>query len=160
MTSTAARTTITALRIPVAATASASAGTKRSIGWTVPTLRWYVLGREDGLPYVFVDMNTLPNAEQDDRFDDPIIVAGIRFHNLCLADTGGISRRPDLWRIEMPNAIGWQRGTSIKRGMPSRSMTCARPCKGESTKRFAPVGRCGYKLIAQSSAGPWRRVAP
>ena len=31
--------------------------------------------------------------------------------NLCLADTGGVSRRPDLWRIEMPNAIGWQRGT-------------------------------------------------
>jgi len=71
----------------------------------------YVLGREDGLPYVFVDMDTLPKAEQDDRFDDPIIVAGIRFHNLCLADTGGVSRRPDLWRIEMPNAIGWQRGT-------------------------------------------------
>src|SRR5438132_11889912 len=43
MTLTAARTTITALRIPVAATASASAGTKRSIGWTAPTLRWPTL---------------------------------------------------------------------------------------------------------------------
>src|SRR5437763_15871399 len=114
MTSTAARITITALRIPTAATALGSAGTKRSIGWTEPDVALayaYVLGREDGLPYVFVDMDTLPKAEQDDRFDDPAIVAGIRFHNLCLADTGGVSRRPDLWRIENPNAIGWQRGT-------------------------------------------------
>ena len=71
----------------------------------------YVLGREDGLPYVFTDMNTLPSAQQDDRFDDPIIIAGVRFHNLCLADTGGVARRPDLWRIETPDAIGWQRGT-------------------------------------------------
>jgi len=71
----------------------------------------YVLGREDGLPYVFADMSTLPQAEQDDRFDDPSIVAGIRFHNLCLADTGGVPRRPELWRIETPNAIGWERGT-------------------------------------------------
>ena len=30
----------------------------------------YVLGREDRLPYVFTDMNTLPSAQQDDRFDD------------------------------------------------------------------------------------------
>jgi alpha-amylase len=71
----------------------------------------YVLGREDGLPYVFADMNTLPQAEQDDRFDDPLVVAAIRFHNLCLADTGGVIRRPDVWRIETPDAIGWQRGT-------------------------------------------------
>ena len=80
------------------------------------------------MPYVFVDMNTLPNAEQDDRFDDPIIVASIRFHNLCLADTGGISRRPDLWRIEMPNAIGWQRGTDrlIIINMTHRQLTPVR----------------------------------
>src|SRR4051794_26633971 len=71
----------------------------------------YMLGREDGFPYVFVDMNTLPAAQQDDKFDDPIIVAGIRFHNLCLADTGGVARRPDIWRIEMPNVLAWQRGT-------------------------------------------------
>lgn len=76
----------------------------------------YVLGREDGFPYVFADMNTLPQDQQakdrqDDRFDDPLVVAAIRFHNLCLADTGGVSRRPDLWRIETPNAIGWQRGS-------------------------------------------------
>jgi alpha-amylase len=71
----------------------------------------YVLGREDGLPYVFTDMNTLPQAEQDDRFDDLFTVAAIRFHNLCLANTGGVSRRPDLWRIETRDAVGWQRGT-------------------------------------------------
>jgi alpha-amylase len=70
----------------------------------------YVLGREDGLPYVFTDMNTLPEADQDDRFDDPFVVAAIRFHDLSLADTGGVSRRPDLWQIETQNAIGWQRG--------------------------------------------------
>jgi hypothetical protein len=69
------------------------------------------LGREDGLPYVFTDMNTLPPDQQDDRFDDPLIVAGVRFHDLCLADTAGVARRPDLWRIEMPTAIGWQRGS-------------------------------------------------
>src|SRR3954452_22602872 len=70
-----------------------------------------MLGREDGFPYVFVDMNTLPAAEQDDKFDDPMIVAGIRFYNLCLADTAGVARRPDIWRIEMPNVVAWQRGT-------------------------------------------------
>jgi alpha-amylase len=70
----------------------------------------YVLGREDGLPYVFADMNTLPAGQQDDRFDDPPIVAGIRFHNLSLANAGGVSRRPDIWRIETQDTVGWQRG--------------------------------------------------
>lgn len=70
----------------------------------------YLFGREDGLPYVFVDMNTLPPAEQDDRFDDPFVVAGIRFHNLCLAGQDGVARRQEVWRIETPNTIGWQRG--------------------------------------------------
>jgi alpha-amylase len=67
----------------------------------------YLFGREDGLPYVFVDM---PSGEQDDRYDDEFIVAGIRFHNLCLASTGGVQRREEIWRIETPNVIGWQRG--------------------------------------------------
>lgn len=70
----------------------------------------YLFGREDGLPYVFVDMNTLPPGEQDDRFDDPMLVAGIRFHNLSLGGQGGVARRPEVWRIETPNTIGWQRG--------------------------------------------------
>jgi alpha-amylase len=71
----------------------------------------YILGREDGLPYVFVDMNTLPPEQQDDRLDDPAILAGIRFHNLCLAGASGVERRKDMWRVETPDAIGWQRGT-------------------------------------------------
>jgi alpha-amylase len=68
----------------------------------------YILGREDGLPYVFVDMPT--ESLQDDKLDDPAIVAGIRFHNLSLAGEGGVQRRPDVWRIETQNVIGWQRG--------------------------------------------------
>lgn len=70
----------------------------------------YLFGREDGLPYVFVDMNTLPPEQRDDRQDDPFVVAGIRFHNLCLGGTGDVQRREEIWRIETPNAIGWQRG--------------------------------------------------
>lgn len=70
----------------------------------------YLFGREDGLPYVFVDMSTLSPEQQDDRYDDPFVVAGIRFHNLCLADAGGVKRREEIWRIERPNTIGWQRG--------------------------------------------------
>jgi hypothetical protein len=69
------------------------------------------MGREDGLPYVFADMPTLSPDQQDDRFDDPDIAAAIRFHNLCLANPDGSDRRPELWRIETPETIGWQRGT-------------------------------------------------
>lgn len=68
----------------------------------------FVLGREDGFPYVFADM---PEAEkQDDRYDDGFLAAAIRFHNLCLPDTGGIRRRPEKWLIEEKETIGWQRG--------------------------------------------------
>jgi hypothetical protein len=49
--------------------------------------------------------------EQDDRYDDPELVAGIRFHNLCLANPDGTNRRAESWRIETPNVIAWQRGT-------------------------------------------------
>ena len=71
----------------------------------------YILGREDGFPYVFVDMNTLPSGQQDDRYDDGFVVAAMRFHNLSLPGQGGVPQRKDIWRIETPNAIGWQRGT-------------------------------------------------
>ncbi len=71
----------------------------------------FLLGREAGFPYIFVDMPTLPSDQQDDRFDDPDLVASMRFHNLCLANPDGSGRRPDIWRIETPTAIGWQRGT-------------------------------------------------
>lgn len=71
----------------------------------------YILGREDGLPYVFADMPTLPADQKDDRYDDPDIVAGIRFHNLSLPNEGGVARRQDIFRIETPTVLGWQRGT-------------------------------------------------
>jgi alpha-amylase len=71
----------------------------------------YIFAREDGFPYVFTDMNTLPVGQQDDRYDDPFIVAAARFHNLCLAGQGGVARREDIWRIQTPNTIAWQRGT-------------------------------------------------
>jgi hypothetical protein len=70
----------------------------------------FILRREEGLPYVFVDTPTLPPDQQDDRFDTPDPAAGMRFHNLCLANPDGSGRRPDIWRIETPTAIGWQRG--------------------------------------------------
>jgi alpha-amylase len=73
----------------------------------------YILGREDGLPYVFVDMNTpTSNDKRKDLFDDQRLVAFIRFHNLCLPGQDGVARRPDIWlNLQSPNAIGWQRGT-------------------------------------------------
>jgi alpha-amylase len=70
----------------------------------------FILGREEGFPYIFVDMPTLPPNQQDDRFDASDLVAGIRFHNLCLAHPDGSDRRPDIWRIETSTTIGWQRG--------------------------------------------------
>jgi hypothetical protein len=94
----------------VAAAASASAGTSRAAHSTEQTLNWPTptfWGRKAGYP----TCSTLPPAQQDDRLDDPAVLAGIRFHNLCLGGTGGVDRRPDVWRIETQDAIGWQRGT-------------------------------------------------
>jgi alpha-amylase len=73
----------------------------------------YILGREDGLPYVFADMpNPGVRDKRKDAFDDERIVAFIRFHNLSLAGQGGIARRPEIWRdTGSPNALAWQRGT-------------------------------------------------
>jgi hypothetical protein len=87
------------------------AGNKRLNRTDVNLAYAFLFGREAGLPYVFVDMPTLPPDQKDDRFDDPDIVAGIRFHNLCLAHPDGSGRRPEIWRIETQNAIAWQRGT-------------------------------------------------
>lgn len=56
----------------------------------------FIFGREDGFPYVFASMNTLPEWEQNDRYDDPLIVAGIRFHNLCLPSRCRTIRRPEI----------------------------------------------------------------
>jgi alpha-amylase len=85
---------------------------QRRLDRTDVTLAYaFILGREEGLPYVFVDMPTLPPDQQDDRFDDPDLAAGIRFHNLSLANPDGSGRRPDIWRIETPMVLGWQRGT-------------------------------------------------
>ena len=56
---------------PIIATISADHEAQHRLDRTDVALAYaYVLGREDGLPYVFVDMDTLPKAEQDDRFDD------------------------------------------------------------------------------------------
>jgi alpha-amylase len=68
----------------------------------------FILGREEGLPYVFVGMKGASPATDPDN--DPDIVAAIRFHNLCLAGEGGVTRRPDSWFVDSPNAIGWLRG--------------------------------------------------
>lgn len=72
-----------------------------------------ILGREDGLPYVFVDMPGSGGSDKrEDRFDDPKLVPFIRFHNLCLAGEGGVARRPDHWLdLGSADAIAWQRGT-------------------------------------------------
>jgi alpha-amylase len=61
----------------------------------------FIMGRQEGLPYVFVDMPTV--RPQDDRFDDPNLTPGIRFHNLCLD-------KSETWILETPNAIGLRRG--------------------------------------------------
>jgi alpha-amylase len=73
----------------------------------------YILGREDGLPYVFVDMPSSGTGDKrQDRFDDPKLVPFIRFHNLCLAGEGGVARRADVAvETQSPNALAWQRGT-------------------------------------------------
>ncbi|HEV7405258.1 MAG TPA: alpha-amylase family glycosyl hydrolase [Chthoniobacteraceae bacterium] len=71
----------------------------------------FIMGREDGLPYVFADMKSLPADQQDDKYDDARLAAFVRFHNLCLGGQDGVDRREDIYRIETPNTIGWQRGT-------------------------------------------------
>ena len=73
----------------------------------------YIFGREDGLPYVFVDMPTRTrNDKRKDRYDDKRLAAFIRFHNLCLPGQDGVDRRDDIFLdLKSENAIGWQRGT-------------------------------------------------
>ena len=73
----------------------------------------YILGREDGLPYVFVDMPTRTrNDKRKDRYDDKRLAAFIRFHNLCLPGQDDVDRRKDIFLdLKSQNAIGWQRGT-------------------------------------------------
>jgi alpha-amylase len=73
----------------------------------------YIFGREDGLPYVFVDMTTpTENDKRQDAFHHPRLAAFIRFHNLCLAGQDGVARREDIFLdLGSPSALGWQRGT-------------------------------------------------
>ena len=73
----------------------------------------YIFGREDGLPYVFVDMPTRTrNDKRKDRYNDKRLAAFIRFHNLCLPGQDGMARREDIFLdLKSQNAIGWQRGT-------------------------------------------------
>lgn len=70
----------------------------------------YLFGREDGAPYVFAAIKAPGRAPPAERYDDPFLVAAVRFHNLCLAGPDGAGRRPEVWRIETQTAIGWQRG--------------------------------------------------
>ena len=71
----------------------------------------YVFGREEGLPYVFVDMEpTTEGDKRKDSFDDERLVAFIRFHNLCLDEEEGGPRPEEALDLGSENAIGWQRG--------------------------------------------------
>jgi alpha-amylase len=91
----------------------------------------YIFGREDGLPYVFVDMPTRTrNDKRKDRFNDKRLAAFIRFHNLCLAGQDGVPRRKEIFLdLKSPNAIGWQRGkdrlvmiNKSAKGLPIRDL--------------------------------------
>jgi len=70
----------------------------------------FILGWDEGLPYVFVDMPGDSDDCKDDRFDDPRIVAAIRFHNLCLQENDQVEFRKAIPIIVERNMIGWQRG--------------------------------------------------
>ncbi len=62
----------------------------------------YILGRQQGLPYVFVDMkNPKPSIDAfpDETIDRPEILAGIRFHNLSLG-------MPERWLDNGDNPTG------------------------------------------------------
>ncbi|MBD2102858.1 alpha-amylase family glycosyl hydrolase [Leptolyngbya sp. FACHB-261] len=52
----------------------------------------YILGREEGFPYVFLD-----------KYKHPLVLAGAKFHNLALG-------KPVLWTIAEANVLAWQRG--------------------------------------------------
>ena len=91
----------------------------------------YIFGREDGLPYVFVDMPTRTrNDKRKDSYNDKRLAAFIRFHNLCLAGQDGVPRRKDIFvDLKSQNAIGWQRGkdrlvmiNKSAKGLPIRDL--------------------------------------
>jgi glycosidase len=79
-------------------------GTAKQLNRTDVVLAYaFILGREGGLPYVFVGMKGESPATDPDN--DPDIVAAIRFHNVCLAGEGGVRRRPHPWFVDSPDAI-------------------------------------------------------
>ncbi|MDD5599238.1 MAG: alpha-amylase family glycosyl hydrolase [Victivallaceae bacterium] len=77
-------------------------------GFDRPLAYAYIFGREDGLPYVFVDMKN-PKAAidvfPDESYDRPEILAGIRFHNLFLG-------KSEKWLDIKTDRLIWQRGDS------------------------------------------------
>ena len=82
---------------------------------------------------------------QDDRFDDPAIVAGIRFHNLCLLAMAAWRGDPrsGASKPRMPSAF--QRGDdrlslSTKQGRFFRSVIWKPPCNREPTRKCDVVG--------------------
>ena len=67
----------------------------------------YILGRGDGIPYVFVDMKNpkpLVDVYPDETFHRSEIIAGIRFHNLSLG-------KQEIWLVKEQNRLIWQRGS-------------------------------------------------
>lgn len=66
----------------------------------------YIFGRADGTPYILAGMENSANHARIDRHDDPLIAAGLAFRALCQPSAG----RPEVWLIEEPETIAWQRG--------------------------------------------------
>ena len=115
----------------------------------------YIFGRQDGIPYVFVDMpNTTSNDKRTDSYDDERLVAFIRFHNLCLRGQDGVDRREERFLdMKSENAIGWQRGddrivmiNKAGGGLPIRDLkTTLKP------GRYVEVHE-GWTIVVESDA--------
>ena len=128
-------------RRAIAASMSEGSQNDFGIGWTgankplsesdIILAYAFIFGREDGLPYVFVDMPTRTrNDKRKDSYNDKRLAAFIRFHNLCLAGQDGVPRRKDIFLdLKSRNAIGWQRGkdrlvmiNKSAKGLPIRDL--------------------------------------
>ncbi len=66
----------------------------------------YIFGRAAGTPYVLAGMENIPAHARIDRHDEPSIVAGLAFRAMCRPSAS----RPEVWLIEEPDTLAWQRG--------------------------------------------------